>query len=167
MKVKHIVLTVVLAVFCFQAFSQTKEDLIGLWLHTEIDNSDGDLCVVKDCLEYQADGTCLCHGEVHMELDWDESLYHADFTYSAKGTWNLESNIITYKFDPKSIKIVQAQNIYMPGLLKGVLFNPMMAEVKKELRKHSPHRIMSYTPEQLNLLETDDEDAIIDTYFRQ
>lgn len=56
MKAYRIIITVLTALICCQAFSQTKEDLVGTWLFTETDDSDGDLMEMKEYYEFNADG---------------------------------------------------------------------------------------------------------------
>lgn len=168
MKAVRLIIVIALALIGCRAFSQTKEDLAGKWMHEEIDNSDGDLMAGKDYLDFKADGTCINSGEMYMEMSMDaESRFHAQFTYEAKGTWTLESGVISFKFDPKSITIVQGEGNNLPGILKAMLFNPLMNEMKKEIKKHSPCQIVSFSPSEMVLKATDDKEATEDKYVRQ
>lgn len=166
---KRIILTILAALVSFAAFSQTREDLTGTWLYTEIDDSDGDLCMLKQYMDYNLDGTCSCRGNIYMEmsLDDDGTRFKAGFSFSAKGTWKLEDDIITYKFSPETITVVNDDEINMPGLLKALFFNPAKNEMKKELKKFPPARIISYNGKEMVVKDTVGRDATEDLFVRQ
>lgn len=153
--------------FCCCAFSQTREDLAGTWRHTEVEEDDGDVCTLDEYMVFNLDGTCVDRGEANLEMTFDDVKFHASFSYSANGTWRLDSDVITYSFDPRSITIVNAEENNMPGILKALLVNPMKNEIKKEIKKHAPSRILSFSAESMVLKDIEGKDATEDLYTRQ
>lgn len=165
MTMKRTFLIFLFAIISCCIYAQTTADLVGSWLYTYTDNSDGDIMTIKEYLELKEDGSCSKHGQVYMEMVMDEtSKFHAQFSYSAKGTWDLQGDVITYNMDPKSISVTNANENNMPGILKTMFFNPVKSEFKKELKKPSPSRVISFSSKELVLKDTRDKDATDDHY---
>lgn len=165
---KRTLLSVLAGIICITTFAQTPKDIAGNWFATQTEVDDGDTFTVNDYLEFNEDGTVTNHGDVNMEINFDaETQFHASFTYSAKGTWSLDNGIISFKYNPKSISLVMSNENNMPGIIKMMVINPMKSEFVKEMKKRSPARVVSYSPTELVLLDTEGKENTEDVYKKQ
>lgn len=144
----------------------TPKELSGKWMSKDYDKDDDIELDGKTFLTIKEDGTFTEEGYCKLKLFLDkDNCFQCDFKYTTLGTYVLDGDKITFTNDPKQSTLVEGNN-KMPGIMKALLYKPLVNEMKKSFKKPHSHIIKDLTSESFKMAEPKEKDATPDLYTK-